>query len=200
MAFLEQAGTRPGSRAKRRLAHRGALAALFLLVATDGLIAQEGKWTYAPTTDLLTDLRNDAVWTDSVVPASPAYRLGVTCDDTEYVSVFVRSDSEMASINGLRVRFDGGVVEVLSVERSLASSNRLSFEPAGAALRRILASKKMVLSLQNRDLQEVSVQFDLTGLDAVVKQMPLKCQERLGERLAEGKPAPKSSARPSRAP
>jgi hypothetical protein len=169
---------------------------VFLLAGAASLIAQDGNWTYRPTTDVLTDVRNDELWTDAVLPPSPRYRLGVTCDDTEYIAVVVRSDAEIASSASLSVRFDGGSAEVLPVAYSLANSNSFDFEPAGAAVRRILASKSMAVSLRNKDLQQVSVQFDVAGLSTVVKQMPLKCQQRFAELTAGETPAPKSGGRP----
>ena len=171
---------------------------VFLLAGAASLTAQDGRWTYRPTTDVLTDVRNDELWTEAVLPASPSYRLGVTCDDTEYVAVVVRSDAEIATAASLSVRFDGGSPEVLPVAHSLANSNSFDFEPARAAVRRILASKSMAVSLQNKDLQQVSVQFDVEGLSAVVKQMPLKCQQRFGELAAKETPASKPGGRPRR--
>jgi hypothetical protein len=173
-------------------------AASVLLAAAFGLMAQEGKWTYEPAADSLADTRNDSIWTEAVTPAAPTYRLAVACDDTEYISVFVRSDAAIVPSATLRVRFDGGDAEVLSVEPSLANANRFSFEPAGNALRRMLASRTMVVSLRNKDLEEVPVNFDVTGFAAAIKQMPSKCQERFAERAAEGKLATKPAARVSR--
>jgi hypothetical protein len=180
----------------RRLILRTWRFGVFLLAGATGLIAQDGNWTYRPTTDVLMDVRNDELWTEAVLPASPSYRLGVTCDDTEYIAVVVRSDAEIASAASVSVRFDGGSGEVLPVAHSLANSNSFDFEPAGAAVRRILASKSMAVSLRNKDLQQVSVQFDVTGLSAVLKQMPLKCQQRFTELVAGEKPAPKTGGRP----
>ena len=180
----------------KRLAPSPAPIAVFLLAAAAALIAQDGIWTYRPTTDLLTDVRNDEVWTEAVLPASPAYRLGVTCDDTEYVAVVVKSGAEIASAASLVVRFDDSSSESLPVVHSLANANSFNFEPAGSALRRILASRTMTMSLRNRDLQEVPVQFDVAGLSAVIKQMPLKCQQRFAELAAPEKPAARPGARP----
>jgi hypothetical protein len=180
----------------RRLAPSPGQIAVLLLAAATGAIAQDGKWTYEPTTDALTDVRNDEAWTEAVLPASPTYRLGVTCDDTEYVSVVVRASTEIASAASLAVRFDDSSSEALPVAHSLANSNSFSFEPAGSALRRILASKTMRMSLPNNDREEVPVHFDVGGLSAVVKQMPLKCQQRLAELAAGEKPAAKTGGRP----
>ena len=180
----------------RRLAPSPFRTAVFLLAASAGLIAQDGRWTYKPTTDLLTDVRNDEAWTDAVLPPSPAYRLGVTCDDTEYVAIVVRSGAEIASAESLAVRFDDSSSEALPVAHSLANSNSFNFEPAGSALRRILASRTMTMSLRSKDLQEIPVRFDVAGLGAVIKQMPLKCQQRFAELAAEEKPAPKAGGRP----
>ena len=153
-----------------------------------------------PTTDLLTDVRNDEAWTEAVLPASPAYRLGVTCDDTEYVTVIVRSGAEIASAESLWVRFDDSSSASLPVAHSLANSNSFNFEPAGSALRRILASKTMTMTLRGKDLQEIPVEFAVGGLNAVIKQMPLKCQQRFAELVAEEKtPAPKTGGRPRKA-
>ena len=179
----------------RRLAPSPGQIALFLLAAAAGAIAQDGRWTYKPTTDALTDVRNDEAWTEAVLPASPTYRLGVTCDDTEYVAVVVRAGAEVPSAASLAVRFDDGSSEALPVTHSLANSNNFSFEPAGSALRRILASKTMTMSLRNRDRQEIPVQFDVAGLSEVLKQMPLKCQQRLEELAAGKKPAAKTGGR-----
>ena len=52
------------------------------------------------------------------------------------------------------------------------------------------------MSLRNKDLQEIPVQFDVAGLSAVIKQMPLKCQQRFAELAAEEKPAGKTGRRP----
>lgn len=180
----------------KRLVPSPVQAAVFLLAAAAGAIAQDGRWTYMPTTDLLADVRNDEAWTEAVLPARPIYRLGVTCDDTEYVSVVVRSGAEIASADNLVVRFDDGSSEAFPVARSLANSNSFTFEPAGSALRRILASKTMTMSLRDKDRQETPVQFDVAGLSGVVKQMPLKCQQRISELAAVEKPAAKTGGRP----
>ena len=163
-----------------------------LLLAVAGcLLAQDANWIYRSATDMLSDMRDDEVWTNAVAPASPAYQLGVACEDTEYVSVLVRSDAVITSAPRLAVRFDTGAAEVLPVQYSLATSRRFAFEPGGPALRRILASRKMAFSLPNNDLQEVSVQFDVAGLEAVMKQMPLKCQERFAQLLIAEKAVPR---------
>jgi hypothetical protein len=169
---------------------------VFLLAAAAVVTAQDWSWTYRPTTDPLTDVRNDETWTRAVLPASPAYRLGVTCDDTEYVSVVVRSDAEIGSAASLAVRFDDRSSEALPVVHSLANSNSFNFEPAGSTLRRILASKTMTMSLRGKDLQEVPVRFEVAGLGEVIKQMPLKCQQRFAELAAEEKPAARTGGRP----
>jgi len=168
------------------------LTAVFLPAVAGVLLAQDGNWSYHSATDTLSEMRNDEVWTNAVVPASPAYQLGVTCNDTVYVSVLVRSDSVITSAARLSVKFDGGAAEVLPIQYSLATAKGFDFEPGGPALRRILASRKMAFSLQNSDLQETPVQFDIAGLDTAIKQMPLKCQQRLADLLAEEKPAPKA--------
>lgn len=166
-----------------------------MFLAAASLLAQDGPWSYRPTTDPLSDVRSDSAWTDAVLPASPGYHLGVTCEDTEYVSVFVRSDAEMSSQDQLNVRFDGGASESLPVERSLATTKGFYLEPAAPAVRRILASRKMVLSVRNGSLEDVSVEFDVTGLGRVIQQMPLKCQDRFAQLAAEKKAAPKPRAR-----
>jgi hypothetical protein len=97
----------------------------------------------------------------------------------------------------LLVRFDGGNAESLAIEPSFAGSNRFSFEPAGIALRGMLASRTMIVSLQDKDRQEVPVRFEVAGFEAAVNQMPEKCQARFAERAAEGKPASKPAARAS---
>jgi hypothetical protein len=173
---------------------------VFLLAAAAALIAQDGSWTYRPTTDLLSDVRNDEVWTEAVLPVPSAYRLGVTCDDTEYVAVVVRSGAEIASDDSLAVRFDDRASEALPVSHSLANANTFNFEPAGSALRRILGSRTMTMSLRNKDLQETPVKFDVAGLREVIKQMPLKCQQRFAELAAEAKPAPRTGARARKTP
>ena len=172
-------------------------AALVLFTAAAGLIAQDGNWTYEPLADKMTDSRTDSLWTPAVFPAASAYRIGVVCDDTEFVSVFVRSDSALIPAATIRARFDGGGYETLAVEPSLASPNRYSFEPAGNALRRMLASKTMIVTLQNKDREEVPVQFEVAGFETAVKQMPSKCQVRFAERVSEGSPATKPAARSS---
>lgn len=164
--------------------------AVFLLAVTGCLLAQDGNWSYHAAADSQGEMRNDEIWTNAVVPASPAYQLGVTCDDTVYVSVLVRSEAVITSAARLSVRFDDGTSEVLPIQYSLATSRSFDFEPAGGALARILASRKMAFSLQNND-QETSVQFDIAGLDAAIKQMPVKCQQRLAELLVAEKSAPK---------
>jgi hypothetical protein len=171
--------------------------AALLLAMAGGLLAQDANWSYHSATDMLSDMRDDEVWTSSVVPATPAYQLGVTCQDTEYVSILVRSDAVITSAARLAVRFDGGAAEDLPIQYSLATSKQFDFEPGGHALRRILASKKMSFSLQNGDLTEIPVQFDVAGLEAVMKQMPLKCQERFAQ-LVGGEPSSKPAARPRR--
>jgi hypothetical protein len=85
----------------------------------------------------------------------------------------------------------------LPIQYSLATAKRFDFEPGGPELRRILASKRMAFSLQNGDLQEISLQFDVAGLEAAIKQMPLKCQQRFAELVEAEKPASKA-ARPRR--
>jgi len=180
----------------RKLAPSPVPTAVFLLAAAASLIAQDARWTYRPTTDPLTDVRNDETWTEAVLPASPTYRLGVACDDTEYVTVVVRSGDAIAPADSLAVRFDDLSSEALPVVHSLASANSFNFEPAGSTLRRILASKTMTVSLRGKDLQEIPVRFDLVGLATVIKQMPLRCQQRLTELTADEKPAPKTGARP----
>lgn len=97
MASHRYADTPFGSRGRRRFTSCVWRITLFLLLAMSGLMAQDSRWSYQPDTDPVTDPRDDAVWTDAIVPASPAYRFEVLCDDTEYVSVFVRSGSEIAS-------------------------------------------------------------------------------------------------------
>ena len=163
---------------------------VFLLAVAGCLLAQDGNWSYHATADSQGEMRNDEIWTNAVTPASPAYQLGVTCNDTVYVSVLVRSEAVITSAARLSVRFDDGASEVLPVQYSLATSKGFDFEPAGTALARILASRKMAFSLQSND-QEMSVQFDIAGLDAAIKQMPPKCQQRLAELLVAAKPAPK---------
>jgi hypothetical protein len=167
--------------------------AVGLLAVAGCLLAQDGNWSYHGAADSLGETRNDEVWTSAVVPSSPVYQLGVTCDDTVYVSVLVRSDAVITSAARLSVRFDDGASVVLPVQYSLATSKSFDFEPAGAALTRILASRKMAFSLQNND-QETPVQFDIAGLEAAIKQMPLKCQQRLAELLVAEKSAPKPVA------
>jgi hypothetical protein len=164
-----------------------------LLAAASCLLAQEGTWNYHPATDMLSDLRNDEAWTNAVAPAAPVYQLAIACEDTEYVSVLVRSDVVIASDAPLAVRFNGGAEEVLPVWHSLASSKRFAFEPGGPALRRMLASRTMAFSLRNGDLQEVSLQFNVAGLEAVMKQMPLKSQQRFAELLVTEKAAPRTA-------
>jgi hypothetical protein len=171
--------------------------AALLLAMAGGLLAQDANWSYHAATDMLSDLRSDEIWTDAVVPAGPAYQLGVACEDTEYISVLVRSDAVITSAARLAVRFDGGAAEDLPIQYSLATAKRFDFEPAGNALRRILASRKMSFSLQNGDLTEIPVQFDVAGLEAVMKQMPLKCQERLAQ-LVGSEPSSKPAARSRR--
>ena len=170
--------------------------AVFLLAVAGCLLAQDGNWSYHTAADSLGEMRNDEVWTNAVVPSSPAYQLGVTCDDTVYVSVLVRSEAVITSAARLSVRFDDGASEFLPIQYSLATSKSFDFEPAGAALARILASRKMAFSLQNNDLQQTSVQFDIAGLDAAIKQMPPKCQQRLAELLVAEKPASKPVSHP----
>jgi hypothetical protein len=179
----------------RRLAPSPGQTAVFLLAAAAGVIAQDGSWTYKPTTDPLTDVRNDETWTEAVLPASPTYRLGVTCDDTEYVTVVVRSGAAIAPADSLAVRFDDRSSEALPVVQSLATPNSFNFEPAGTTLRRILASRTMTMSLRGKDLQEIPVRFDVAGLATIIKQMPLKCQQRFTELAAEEKPAARTGAR-----
>jgi hypothetical protein len=169
--------------------------AVFLLAVAGCLLAQDGNWSYHGAADSLGETRNDEVWTSAVVPSSPAYQLGVTCDDTVYVSVLVRSEAVITSAARLSVRFDDGASEFLPIQYSLATSKSFDFEPAGTALTRILASRKMAFSLQNND-QETSVQFDIAGLEAAIKQMPPKCQQRLAELLVAEKPASKPVSHP----
>jgi len=195
MASSQRTGGVAGPLSSRSRVRPAARVIWLLLMASGGLLAQDGNWSYHQATDLLTDMRSDAVWTDAAVPASPGYQLGVTCDDTEYVSVLVRSDSVIMSAARLSVRFDGGAAEVLPVQYSVATSKRFDFEPGGPALRRILASRKMAFSLQDKDLQEISLQFDIAGLDAAIKQMPLKCQDRLAELVKSDQPEPKPAGR-----
>jgi hypothetical protein len=183
----------------RRLAPSPGQITLLLLAAAAGVIAQDRSWTYKPSTDPLTDVRSDEAWTEATLPASPAYRLGVTCDDTEYVAVVVRSGAAIASAASLAVRFDDRSSEALPVVHSLANPNSFNFEPAGSTLRRILASKTMTVALKDKDLQEVPVRFDVAGLSTVISQMPQKCQQRFGELAAEEKPAPKAGGRPRKA-
>jgi hypothetical protein len=180
----------------RRLVPSPGLIAVFLLAAAAGVIAQDRSWTYRPTTDLLTDVRNDEIWTEAVLPSSPTYRLGVTCDDTEYVSIVVRSGAEIAPADSLAVRFDDRSSEALPVAHSLANLNSFNFEPAGSTLRRILASKTMTVSVRSGDRQEIPVRFEVAGLREVIKQMPLKCQQRFSELAAEEKQAPRAGGRP----
>jgi hypothetical protein len=180
----------------RRLAPSPWQTSVFLLAAATSVIAQDGSWTYKPTTDPLTDVRNDETWTEAVLPASPTYRLGVTCDDTEYVTVVVRSGDAIAPADRLAVRFDDRSSEALPVAHSLANANSFNFEPAGSTLRRILASKTMTVSVRGKDLQEIPVRFDVAGLATVIKQMPLRCQQRFTDLTADEKPAPKTGARP----
>lgn len=179
-------------RGRRNPAIRFGSIAARLFLAAASLFGQDGPWTYRPTTDPLSDVRSDSAWTDAVLPVTPGYRLGVTCEDTEYISVFVRSDAEMSSQEKLNVRFDEGSSEALPVERSLATTKGFYLEPAAPAVRRMLASRKMVLSVRNASSQDVAVEFDVAGLGRVIKQMPLKCQDRFAELAAERKPAPKS--------
>jgi hypothetical protein len=169
----------------------------FLLAAAGCLCAQDWNWSYHAATDMLSDLRSDEVWTNAVVPANPGYQLGVAREDMEYVSVLVRSVAVISSAAKLAVRFDGGAAELLPVQYSLATAKRFDFEPGGPALRRILASKKMALSLQDSDLGEVALEFDIAGLGAAIQQMPLKCQERFSELVAP-RPASKPAARSRR--
>jgi hypothetical protein len=65
----------------RRLALSPWRTAVFLFAAAAGVIGQDGIWTYRPTTDPLTDVRNDETWTEAVLPASPTYRLELTADE-----------------------------------------------------------------------------------------------------------------------
>jgi hypothetical protein len=187
----------------RFLSHANSLARLLtrsalLLAVSSRLLAQDLNWSYRTTTDEAGDLRSDEVWTAAVAPASPAYQLGISCEDTEYVSILVRSDAVITSAARLAVSFDGGAAEVLPVQYSLATAKSFDFEPGGQALRRILASKKMAFSLPNGDLQEVSVQFNVAGLEAAVKGMPEKCQERLAQLIrTESKAKPAARTRRS---
>ena len=71
--------------------------AVFLLAVAGCLLAQDGNWSYHAAADSQGEMRNDEIWTNAVVPSSPAYQLGVTCDDTVYVSVLVRSDAVITS-------------------------------------------------------------------------------------------------------
>jgi hypothetical protein len=196
MASIAPTGTGMSSGARSVRIGRIFRTAGLLLTVAGRLLAQDGNWSYHSATDMLSDMRNDEVWTDAVVPASPAYKLGVACEDTEYVSVLVRSDAVISSAARLSVRFDGGAAEVLPIQYSLATAKRFDFEPGGPALRRILASKRMAFSLQNGDLQEISVQFDVAGLEAAMKQMPLKCQQRFAQLVEAEKPVSKAAARP----
>jgi hypothetical protein len=192
----QQENTRPLSR--RNPLARALRRTVFLLASAGWLFAQDGNWSYQAETDKFSDLRSDEVWNKAVAPSSPAYQLGISCEDTEYVSILVRSDAVITAAARLAVSFDGGAAEDLPVQYSLATAKSFSFEPGGQALRRILASKKMAFSLQNGDLQEVAVQFNVEGLEVVMKEMPGKCQERLAELIrTEAKSKPAARARRS---
>jgi hypothetical protein len=54
----------------------------------------------------------------------------------------------------------------------------------------------MTVSLRDKDLQEIPVRFDVAGLATVIKQMPLRCQQRFTELTADEKPARKTGPRP----
>ena len=95
----------------------------------------------------------------------------------------------------MAVRFDDRSAEALPVVYSLATPNSFNFEPAGSTLRRILASRTMTVSLRGKDQQEIPVRFDVAGLATVIKQMPLRCQQRFTELTDDEKPAPKTGAR-----
>lgn len=172
--------------------------AALLLAVSGRLLAQDGNWSYRTAADEQGDLRSDEVWTAAVAPSSPAYQLGISCEDTEYVSILVRSDAVITSAAWLAVSFDGGASELLPVQYSLATAKSFDFEPGGQALRRILASKKMAFSLRNEDLPEVSVQFNVAGLEEAMKEMPGKCQERLAQLIrTESKRNPPARTRRS---